>query len=229
MSKPISKSAPGVPYADRLDNSRRCTAHRQRDGKPCGAWAIRGGFVCRVHSGAAPQVLRAAKRQLDAAADLMARQLLNMALDPDVSDATKLAAITNALDRSIGKAPTTVEIGPAKPFEVVFDDLADYTRAESRQRRGVADEPTHLQLDAVNSQSAYGSADLGSPYIDVEPEVIAPEPRPDPPPRRYDMPHVQHVTGMAALEASAAVRRQLEAAYPKRRRPVNIYTGTVEP
>jgi hypothetical protein len=41
----------------------RCTAHRS-DGTPCGAWAIRGGYVCRMHGGAAPQVRSAAHMRL---------------------------------------------------------------------------------------------------------------------------------------------------------------------
>jgi len=41
----------------------RCTAHRT-DGTPCGAWAIRGGYVCRMHGGSAPQVKAAARRRL---------------------------------------------------------------------------------------------------------------------------------------------------------------------
>lgn len=41
----------------------RCTA-RRTDGTPCGAWAIRGGFVCRMHGGAAPQVRAAAHARL---------------------------------------------------------------------------------------------------------------------------------------------------------------------
>ncbi len=40
-----------------------CTAHR-RDGKIRGAYAIRGGGVCRMHGGAAPQVRHAAQRGL---------------------------------------------------------------------------------------------------------------------------------------------------------------------
>jgi len=40
-----------------------CSAHR-RDGWPCGAYAIRGGGVCRMHGGAAPQVRHAAQRRL---------------------------------------------------------------------------------------------------------------------------------------------------------------------
>jgi hypothetical protein len=45
--------------------SRKCSA-RRRDGQPCGCWAIRGGTVCRVHGGAAPQVRRKARDRLEA-------------------------------------------------------------------------------------------------------------------------------------------------------------------
>lgn len=40
-----------------------CTARRQ-DGEPCRAPAIKGGSVCRVHGGRAPQVRAAAARRL---------------------------------------------------------------------------------------------------------------------------------------------------------------------
>lgn len=46
--------------------SRRCRA-RRTDGQPCGCWAIRGGYVCRVHGGAAPQVRAKANARLEAA------------------------------------------------------------------------------------------------------------------------------------------------------------------
>jgi hypothetical protein len=40
----------------------QCTAHR-RDGQRCQAQAIEGGWVCRVHGGASPQAIRAARRR----------------------------------------------------------------------------------------------------------------------------------------------------------------------
>jgi hypothetical protein len=45
---------------------RRCRA-RRRDGKRCRAWAIRGGYVCRMHGGAAPQVRAKARARLESA------------------------------------------------------------------------------------------------------------------------------------------------------------------
>ena len=51
----------------------------------------------------------------------------------------KLAAVKDALDRTIGKAPTTVKIGPTKPYEELFEGIATMSRAESRRARGVPD------------------------------------------------------------------------------------------
>ena len=41
----------------------RCTAHH-RDGTPCRAWSIRGGFVCRSHGGAISHVRGMANQRL---------------------------------------------------------------------------------------------------------------------------------------------------------------------
>lgn len=43
--------------------ARRCSA-RRTDGKPCGAYAMRGADVCHAHGGAAPQVRQAAQNRV---------------------------------------------------------------------------------------------------------------------------------------------------------------------
>ena len=43
--------------------TRRCKAHRT-DGEPCKLFAIRGGTVCRMHGGRAPQVKRKAAERM---------------------------------------------------------------------------------------------------------------------------------------------------------------------
>lgn len=48
------------------DRPRRCRA-RRKNGERCKAWAIRGGFVCRAHGGAAPQVRAKAQQRARAA------------------------------------------------------------------------------------------------------------------------------------------------------------------
>lgn len=114
----------------------RCTA-RTTGGAPCRKYPIRGATVCRVHGGAAPQVKAKARQRLEAAADRMARELLTMAVDENVSDAVKLAAIRDARDRAGLSARTAVsmEVG-SRPFEQIFDDIVGGSRADGMACRG---------------------------------------------------------------------------------------------
>ncbi|AWG64793.1 hypothetical protein DDT46_13980 [Mycobacteroides abscessus] len=128
-----TKAKPGV---------RRCKAHR-KNGNRCQRAAINGANVCPTHGGRAPQVQAAARRRLAEATDHMARELLKMAVDPNVNDAVKLKAMTEALDRGgvTTKSVATVEI-TAKPYEEVFDsvEIATGSRADYRRSKGLADE-----------------------------------------------------------------------------------------
>jgi hypothetical protein len=131
---------------------RRCVAHR-KNGDQCKNAAIKGATVCRYHGGAAKHVKRAARARLDNAADLMAKQLLGIALTAD-SEAVMLAAVRDALDRAGLKAPSEVVLsqGEPKPYEVIFDRIGGTPSGEfpSASRgydqaglgRGVADAGT---------------------------------------------------------------------------------------
>lgn len=115
----------------------QCTAHR-KNGDRCKRPAIRGATVCRTHGGAAPQVRAKARRRLEEAADRMAKQLLHMATDQTVSDAVKLAAIRDALDRAGLKPTTAVEVGlGTQPWQELVEGVVTLTRAESRAQRGL--------------------------------------------------------------------------------------------
>ncbi|MGE3659304.1 MAG: hypothetical protein AB7G47_21305 [Mycolicibacterium sp.] len=64
-----------------------------------------------------------------------------MATDDNASDATKLAAIRDALDRAGVSGKTAIEVEvTAKPWQDLVDGVTTMTRAESRARRGVPDD-----------------------------------------------------------------------------------------
>lgn len=119
-----SQTADGRDWPHGPRPERRCTAHSSRTGEPCKNAAIKGHNVCRYHGGAAKQVKQAARIRLENAADLMAKQLLGIALTAD-SEQVKLTAIRDALDRAGLKAPSEVVLsqGEAKPYETVFDSI----------------------------------------------------------------------------------------------------------
>lgn len=150
----------GVP----LDHPRRCTADTQA-GKPCRRYAIRGGNVCRVHGGGAPQVVAKARERLALAADRMARELLGIASGAE-SEAVKLSAVKDALDRAGLGAKTEVAVEVKAPWEELLGDVAQITRAQHEaMKRG---EFTPAPVPAL-------------PPADVLDAEVVPEPPPSPP------------------------------------------------
>jgi hypothetical protein len=127
---------------------RRCTAHK-KNGERCKNAARLGGTVCGFHGGKAPAVLAKARERLALAADRMARELLGIATGAE-SEAVKLAAVKDALDRAgLGaKAALELSVAEAKPWEHIMGDVAgvaNISRAESRARRGLPDEPARAE------------------------------------------------------------------------------------
>src|SRR6516165_9400411 len=116
----------------------RCSAHSSQTGRRCCKPALAGATVCRSHGGAAKHVRNAARIRLVNAADRMARELLKMALDDNVSDSVKLTAIRDALDRAGLAAKTEIEIS-ARPYETIFDvmSLEGGKRDEYRRLLGI--------------------------------------------------------------------------------------------
>jgi hypothetical protein len=72
----------------------------------------------------------------------MARELLKMAIDDKVADSVKLAAIRDALDRAglAARSAVSVEVGPPKPYEAIFDSIEAGSRAAYRRSIGRADD-----------------------------------------------------------------------------------------
>ncbi len=106
-------------YEQRLNHPRRCVARRQRDGKPCGRFAIRGGAVCRLHGGATRQVQRKAEERLNFAKAIMLEQAIRgIAPEPRVSPADKrlAKAVAKRAGKPIRRAAKR-PAGPPKPAE----------------------------------------------------------------------------------------------------------------
>ena len=158
---------------------RRCTAHR-KNGDQCKNAARHGTNVCDFHGAKAPQVKRRARQRIEEAADRMACELLKMATDENVADSVKLAAIRDALDRAglAAKNAVEIELGPPKPYEVIFDRIEAGSRTEFRRSRGTPD---------ISGSTAPGSEPTAPPAENDavrfsatdDPVVSAPVPRAD--------------------------------------------------
>ncbi|WP_156661307.1 hypothetical protein, partial [Mycobacterium sp. 852002-51163_SCH5372311] len=142
--------------------ARRCVAHKT-NGDRCLKAAIKGATVCRTHGGATRHIRNAARVRLENAADLMAKQLLGIALTAD-SEAVKLAAIKDSLDRAGLKPPAEVVLSqgePSSPFEQVWDSIGGTPGDESQGVSGDYGSAGH------HAPPAPAYADIG--YADAHP------------------------------------------------------------
>ncbi|MGV0695970.1 HGGxSTG domain-containing protein [Mycobacterium paraintracellulare] len=149
---------------------RRCKAHSSRTGEPCKNAAIKGSTVCRFHGGAAKQVKANARARLENAADLMAKQLLGIALTAE-GESVKLAAIRDALDRAGLKPPAEVVLaqGEAKPYEQIFDVIGG--NPSDANTAGVAASPAPAYGEyGIGVKAEAGAAD--SPYPPAGPQCL---------------------------------------------------------
>jgi hypothetical protein len=120
------------------------------------------------------------------AADALVQRLLGFALDGQVPDPVALAAIRDALDRAGLGAKTEVAL-ELKPYEHILNDMAgvaQITRAESRARRGLPDDPALAEpmevVDAelVDDGPVYPpGATAKGPEGDESPRLTRPRPR----------------------------------------------------
>jgi hypothetical protein len=210
---------------------RRCTAHSSRTGERCKNAAIKGGKVCRYHGGNAPHVIANARARLQNAADLMARELLGIALTAD-TESVKLAAIRDALDRAGLRPPSEVVLsqGEAKPYEKVFDAIGGNPSDSLGydDSAGIESASTAM-VDPADEQSQWFS-DAGPPGQPEGREFdrhAQPDARESARTASRPAP-VQHITGMAAIqfanEANRAAgvfdeQRALESKHKRYRRP----------
>lgn len=175
--------------------ARRCHA-KNGTGDQCGKVAMEAQRVCGTHGGRAPAAKLAAQRRLDEASDRMVKQLLGIAESAE-SEAVKLAAVKDVLDRAMGKATTNVEIGPKPvlPYEQILNDIAGVapiTRAESGARQGMPPEEPPALPAAEPMEIEIVDAELIPEVPESRPgrggATRTPGDRPDAPDRRLRTP-----------------------------------------
>ena len=103
--------------------SRQCTAHK-KDGERCRRAPIKGGTVCPKHGGRAPQVRAAAQQRLLMATDNLMANLLKIATSGE-SEAVRLRATMDALDRAGLTERGVAEVGVTDRFDALLADIID--------------------------------------------------------------------------------------------------------
>lgn len=91
----------------------KCRAHN-RQGKPCGNYAIPGGMVCKMHGGAAPKVRDKARMRLIALIDPALNVLADVMQDEKADHADKIRAANSVLDRAGYGRVQTIDVEAAR-------------------------------------------------------------------------------------------------------------------
>lgn len=146
----------------------RCKARSSRTGNRCKRPKWAGAAVCGHHGAKAPGVRRKARQRLEEATDRMARELLKMAADDSVSDAVKLRAITEALDRGNVGTKVEIEVGE-KPIDLILEGMANQlettSRAAYRRSQGVADFSDAMPALAGSDDDIVDAEVVSEPYV----------------------------------------------------------------
>ena len=161
-----------TPVKKRAYNAKRpCSAHSSRTGEPCRKPAIAGGTVCRTHGGAASVAKAKARKRIEEAADRLARQLLGIAEGAE-SEAVRLAAVKDALDRAGIQAKTAATVTVSvKPWETVMEGISKVVAGP----RDPQQQQCELPAAGESDESDESDAEM------IEAEVIGPD---DPDPSR---------------------------------------------
>jgi hypothetical protein len=167
LGRETGKSTPSLPVG---------ASPTRRPARDVRTQLILGSTVCWFHGGAAKHVKAAARARIENAQDLMAKELLTIAITAE-SEAVKLAAIRDALDRGGLRPPAEVVLsqGETKPYEELFQGISTASRAESRRARGVPDAQDNLA--GVEGGHLHGSLQEGvkrqssSPPTGLEPDA----------------------------------------------------------
>ena len=108
-----------MPSKDPL--ARRCHAMSKRKQVQCARNAIHGGTVCHWHGGAAPQVKAKAMDRLRALQYPAISRLAELIAQTEFPS-TAMAAVKDALDRTLGKPAETVALEHSGNLEISWKD-----------------------------------------------------------------------------------------------------------
>lgn len=100
---------------------RQCKA-TNRQGKRCGKPPILGGVVCRMHGGAAPQVMEAAKARIERLANGPALDCLEELISPERRKqfpSTAFAASRYLVDRKHGTPTESMDMTVSGQIDIV--------------------------------------------------------------------------------------------------------------
>ena len=132
----------------------QCTASRS-NGMKCKAMAIRGGFVCRVHGGSAPQVRLKAQSRI---AEAKALKYLGVDVtyeeikDPKTTlkdVAARCVALMDRLQQQMEGAP---DAGQFHAFERAMDRTMEMMKAIEAMDRGREDKNNGPQVIVIDSR-----------------------------------------------------------------------------
>jgi hypothetical protein len=157
----------------------RCNGHMVNGGR-CKREAEPGSVVCRLHGGAAPQVLRRAGERLIMSADHASQKLLEWLDDPEVPYRVRAEIARDMLDRAGLAAAQLHKIVPmdADPVLAFFQD------AFNDPNNWMENPP-----QPVIEERVLDRPDPDEPEEIVEAEIVEPdgEPANDTPPRVAEM------------------------------------------
>jgi cytochrome c556 len=150
-----------APKLEDRNLDRRCTAKSQRNGRRCGAYALRGGTVCRVHGGSAPVIKATAEARyqarLEKAVDPAIDRLQKIVTSDESADGDAVRAAEAILNRSANvrspKSEVAIEqTGDPRELARVFAETVEAEMAKVHIRRA----PRARVIEAVAIEAANG-------------------------------------------------------------------------
>ena len=143
----------------------RCKATSTTSGERCKRWSIRGATVCASHGGRLPNVVEHSAAVVEAARmDLMGlagdavEVIRNFLLEPGTTEAVRLKAAENVLNRTGIKEALEMRIevdNKVSPSEAIFDSLQTMRERAEKQRAEEAEAELEFEevIDAEEDSS----------------------------------------------------------------------------